>query len=44
MVYRLKLPPAIKKLYSVFNIVKLFTALTNPIPGRRLEPYYHPSL
>jgi len=44
MVYRLKLLPAIKKLYPVFNIVKLFTALTNPIPGRRLEPHYYPLL
>jgi len=37
MVYRLKLPPVMKKLYSVFNIVKLSTALTSLIPGKRLE-------
>jgi len=35
--YRLKLPPAIKKLYSMFNMVKLSTALTGLIPGKRLE-------
>ena len=38
MVYRLKLLLAMKKLHSVFNIVKLSTTLTDLIPGRRLEP------
>jgi len=35
--YRLKLSLAMKKLHFVFNMVKLSTALTNLIPGRRLE-------
>ena len=38
MAYRLKLPPAMKKLHPVFNVVKLSAAPTNLIPGRRPEP------
>jgi len=38
MTYRLKLSPAMKKLYPIFNIVKLSTAPTNLIPDRRPEP------
>jgi len=38
MAYRLKLPPAMKKLHPVFNVVKLSAAPTNLILGRRPEP------
>ena len=38
LAYRLKLPHAMKKLYLVFNIVKLSTALDDPIPGRKSRP------
>src|SRR5271156_2990565 len=32
--YRLKLPPSMSRLHPVFNVVKLFPALPDPIPGR----------
>jgi len=38
LAYCLKLPYTIKKLHPMFNIVKLSTALDDPIPGWRVEP------
>jgi len=39
MVYKLKLLYLIKQLYSIFNIVKLFVALENPIPDCKPKGY-----
>ena len=38
LAYCLKLPHTMKKLYPIFNIVKLSTALDDPIPEWRAEP------
>ena len=38
LAYHLKLPYAMKKLHLVFNVVKLFVALNNPILEQRSEP------
>jgi len=35
LAYRLKLPHGLRQLHPVFNMVKLSTALDNPIPGRK---------
>ena len=32
-VYRLRLPPSMSQLHPVFNVVKLTSALKDPIPG-----------
>jgi hypothetical protein len=37
-VYRLRLPPSMKRLHPVFNVVKLTPAPADPIIGRRLPP------
>jgi hypothetical protein len=42
--YRLKLPPSMKRLHPVFNVVKLKKAPEDPIPGRRAEPPPEPEL
>jgi transposase InsO family protein len=36
--YRLRLPPSMKRLHPVFNVVKLTPAPVDPIPGRRFPP------
>ena len=36
--YRLTLPASMKRLHLVFNVVKLTSALTDPIVGRRARP------
>ena len=36
--YRLKLPPSMKRLHPVFNVVKLTTALIDPIIRRHIPP------
>ena len=38
LIYCLKLPHTIKKLHSIFNVVKLSTAPDNPISRRRPRP------
>jgi len=35
LAYRLKLPHGLRQLHPVFNVVKLSTALDDPIPGRK---------
>ncbi|KAG5728454.1 hypothetical protein E4T56_gene19018 [Termitomyces sp. T112] len=35
LAYRLKLPAGLHRLHPVFNVVKLFPALDDPIPGHR---------
>jgi len=35
LAYRLKLPHRLRQLHPVFNVVKLFTALDDLIPGRK---------
>jgi len=35
LAYRLKLPHGLRQLHPVFNVVKLSTALNDPIPGRK---------
>ena len=35
LAYRLKLPLGLRQLHPVFNVVKLSTALDDPIPGRK---------
>ena len=42
IVYKLKLLYSMRELYSIFNIVKLSTALEDPIPGHKLEEYLLP--
>ena len=42
--YRLTLPPAMKRLHPVFNIVKLMLAAEDPIRGRRRAPPPPPEL
>jgi len=37
LAYRLKLPHRIRQLHPVFNVVKLSTALEDPILGRKLQ-------
>ena len=37
LAYRLKLPHRMRQLHPVFNVVKLSTALDDPIPGRKLQ-------
>ena len=36
--YRLKLPPSMKRLHPVFNVVKLTPAVPDPISGRHPKP------
>ena len=36
--YRLRLPPSMSRLHPVFNVVKLTSAPSDPIPGRLSEP------
>jgi hypothetical protein len=36
--YRLRLPPSLSRLHPVFNVVKLLTALPDPIEGRQSRP------
>jgi hypothetical protein len=36
--YRLRLPPSMKRLHPVFNVVKLTPMLPDPIDGRHLPP------
>jgi len=38
LIYHLKLPHAIKKLYPVFNVVKLSATPEDPILGRKPKP------
>src|SRR6267378_5881085 len=40
--YWLTLPPSMKCLHLVFNIVKLMPALTDPITGRYVPPVLYP--
>jgi len=42
--YRLTLPPSMKRLHPVFNVVKLTSAPTDPIVGRRTHPPPPPEL
>ena len=42
--YRLTLPPSMKRLHPVFNVVKLTPAPVDPIPGRRTAPPPPPEL
>ena len=42
--YRLTLPPSMKWLHLVFNVVKLTPAPNNPIPGRQRPPPPLPEL
>src|SRR6266568_8831209 len=42
--YRLTLPPSMKRLHLVFNVVKLTPAPNDPIPGRRTAPPPPPEL
>jgi len=42
--YRLTLPPSMKRLHPVFNVVKLTSAPTDPIVGRRTRPPPPPEL
>src|SRR6266699_3832703 len=42
--YRLTLPPSIKHLHPVFNVVKLMLAPTDPIAGRHAPPPPPPEL
>jgi hypothetical protein len=42
--YRLTLPPSMKRLHPVFNVVKLTPAPADPIPGRRVRPSPPPEL
>jgi hypothetical protein len=43
-VYRLALPPQLRRLHPVFPVVKLSPALPDPIPGRRPAPPPPPTL
>ena len=36
--YRLQLPPSMRCLYPVFNVIKITPAEDDPIPGRRIPP------
>src|SRR5437016_9116294 len=36
--YRLRLPPSMKRLHPVFNVIKLTPAPTDPIAGRHAPP------
>jgi hypothetical protein len=36
--YQLRLPPSMKHLHPVFNVVKLTPALADPVPRRRFPP------
>jgi hypothetical protein len=42
--YRLTLPPSMKRLHPVFNVVKLMLAPTDPIAGRHAPPPPPPEL
>jgi len=42
LAYCLKLPHRMRQLHPVFNIVKLSTALEDPIPGRKLQALLPP--
>jgi hypothetical protein len=42
--YRLQLPRSMSRLHPVFNIVKLFRAPSDPIPGRRSAPPPDPEI
>ena len=42
LVYHLKLLHMIKKLYSMFNVIKLFATLDNLIPGKKPRPLLLP--
>jgi hypothetical protein len=42
--YRLTLPPSMRRLHPVFNVVKLTPAPNDPIPGRRTAPPPPPEL
>jgi hypothetical protein len=42
--YRLTLPPSMRRLHPVFNVVKLTLAPDDPIPGRRQDPPPPPEL
>jgi len=42
--YRLRLPPAMKRLHPVFNVIKLTPAPVDPIPGRQAPPPPPPEL
>jgi hypothetical protein len=42
--YRLTLPPSMRRLHPVFNVVKLTSAPTDPIIGRRARPPPPPEL
>jgi len=42
--YRLILPPSMKRLHPVFNVMKLTLAPEDPIPGRRRNPPPPPEL
>jgi len=44
MVYYLKLPPAIRRLHPMFNIVKLTTISNNLILSKHLIPLPNPIL
>src|SRR5215471_1786147 len=42
--YRLRLPPSMRLIHPVFNVVKLLRAPVNPIPGRRPAPPPEPEI
>jgi hypothetical protein len=42
--YRLRLPPSMKHLHPVFNVVKLMPAPADPVPGRRFPPQPLPKI
>jgi len=42
LAYCLKLPYGIRKLYLVFNVVKLSATLEDPIPGRKPQALLQP--